>query len=224
MNNNLENQTNNVNVVPVKKGGSALPIVIVILVLIILGLVGYIIWNNMDKEESAPVENNTTTTTTTSAVSKAKSKSKIVNTLGEEVGQGYCTESLILYDGTLYANIKEEYANEFKMVSIDSEDKGYKIMDNVKSAYFVEIGQSEFVFLYVIDNEGKAYYINNYHDRSKDSAFNVSAISELTDVAYFGSNSEDGDGESGSIVGYAYLTNGSKVNLYSINEKYSNFK
>ena len=164
-----------------KKKKSILPVLIIIVVILaaLCGASYYFLVVNTNN----PIYNfffnksgNTGTNTTTKAAGELK-EIKYADPDGI-----YYAERIYLQDGNLY--VLPDAVTEVTIPTDAKEIDGAKVLlvkDNVKEAMLLEWGQAEFEELIVIDNDGKAYIINNLPITANDGKkpFQVDEIKDV---------------------------------------------
>lgn len=194
-----------------------------ILSIIIIALSISLFYVNRNGENDKTKTNNNKSTTTSSTTPK-KDATNYVEAISvdnndyfeSQCGVAYYIPELIVYEDTLYAGIdeKNDLTKKLETIKINNK-KGYKLIDNIREAYFVEEGQCGYQYAFASGKDGKFYYINNYRD-SKSKMLEVTLIKELSNIKTV----ESREGED-SIDAYAIDEKGKEHSLIDIIEKYS---
>lgn len=194
-----------------------------ILSILIIGLTISLFYVNRNSENDKTKTNNNKSTTTSSTTPK-KDATNYVEAISvdnndyfeSQCGVAYYIPELIVYEDTLYAGIdeKNDLTKKLETIKINNK-KGYKLIDNIREAYFVEEGQCGYQYAFASGKDGKFYYINNYRD-SKSKMLEVTLIKELSNIKTV----ESREGED-SIDAYAIDEKGKEHSLIDIIEKYS---
>lgn len=198
-----------------------------ILSTIIIALSVTLFFVNKNVENDKPKSNNTNNTSSTSSTTPKKDDTEYVEAISvdnndyfeSKCNVTYYIPELIVYEDTLYAGIdeKNELTKKLETIKINNR-KGYKLIDNIREAYFVEKGQCGYHFAFASGKDGKFYYINNYKD-SKSSMLEVTLVKELSDIKKVESREEKK-----SIEAYAIDSKNKEYNLSDIIAKYSQLK
>lgn len=193
--------------------------------LVIIGLSVTLFYVNKNNETDKPKSNNTkNTSSTTSSTTPKKDDTNYVEAISvdnndyfeSECGVSYYVPELIVYEDALYAGIddKNDLTKNLETIKINN-GKGFKLIDNIREAYFVEEGNCGYHFAFASGKDGNFYYINNYKD-SKSKMLEVTLIKELKNIKTV----ESREGEE-SIDAYAIDEKGKEYNLSKIIETYS---
>lgn len=131
-------------------------------------------------------------------------------------GTQYFFGELMLKDNTLYAVIDEnnEYTKDISTTSVDGK-KVYKLMDNIKKAFFSENGQCGYNFAFASGIDVQFYYINNFNI-SLQEKLSVTLVEELKNIDRLESREVDG-----AINSFAIDSNGKEYEMSKIIDKYS---
>lgn len=193
--------------------------------IIIIGLSASLFFINRDNLNDKIKDKDTKTSSNISSTTPKKDDTEYVEAISvdnndyfeSECDVAYYVPELIVYEETLYAGLdeKNDLTKNLETIKINNR-KGYKLVDNIREAYFVEEGQCGYHYAFASGKDGKFYYINNYKD-SKSKMLEVTLIKELKNIKTV----ESREGEE-SIEAYAIDEKGKEYNLYEIIEKYSN--
>ena len=197
-------------------------IAMALLSIIIIGATISLFYVNKNQEINKLKEKNTSSTTSSTTPKKDPNSNveaiSIENTdyYESDCGVAYYIPEFIIYEDVLYAGIdeKSDLTKNLKTIDINNR-KGYKLIDNVENAFFVEEGQCGFQFAFASGKDGKFYYINNYR-LSKSKILEVLEIKELKNIKEVESLEEDD-----AICAYAKDKNGKEYRLDDIIDKYA---
>ena len=152
---------------------------IIILAFVLVGLIGFITYDNFFKPNTKCNVNKTTTTTTDSTKTDSKTEktsderykeylsnlSKSIETKYKDfVDPGnagiYNTSSYKNDDLNLFYSLTINHNKELLLTDYSGKYKDYKIADNVVSFYRVHLANGSYYIIYYITNDGKVYSLS----------------------------------------------------------------
>lgn len=137
---------------------------------------------------SCPVDKTTKKTTT----SKVVTTTKPTTTSGAQefalysvMAENYYADKFYLKSNNIYARPTDKGKEYLKSKSVEKitigNDEVYKIIINIKKAFLVEEGQTEYQYLYIVDGIGKTYLVHNLESEGKNP-FGFTELKNVTDI------------------------------------------